>query len=74
MGDTAAVDTTASQPEENRLRDVLGVRHDTGYAVSSLEDTCLVCSKQFLKLCVPLRHHEIFYRGRQASLLGSPIS
>jgi len=42
-----------------------------GHAVGSLEDTDLVCSKDFLKLCDRLRHHDVFYRGRQASLLGS---
>ena len=30
-----------------------------------------MCSKDFLKLCDRLRRHDVFYRGRQASLLGS---
>jgi hypothetical protein len=59
------------QSEKNGLRDVFGVRRASRYAVGSLEDTSLVCSKDFLKLGERLCHHDVFYRGRQASLLGS---
>jgi hypothetical protein len=67
MGDTAAVDIPSDQPEEDRLRDVFSIRHATGYAVSGPKDALLMCSKDFLKLCGYLRHHDIFYRGRQAN-------
>jgi hypothetical protein len=30
--------------------------------------------KDFLKLRARLRHHDVFYRGRQASFLGSPTT
>jgi hypothetical protein len=70
----ARVDNPAGQPEKDRLRDVFRIRHAAGYAVCRLKDTGLVCSKDFLKLWDHLRHHNVFYRGRQAPLLGSSIT
>jgi hypothetical protein len=67
----ARIDTPAGQPEEDGLRDIFRVRDATGYAVSSLKDKGLVRSKNFFKLWHRLHHHDVFYRGRQASLLGS---
>jgi hypothetical protein len=49
-------------------------RHAAGYALSSLQDASVVCSKDFLKLRARLRHPDVFYRGLQASLLGSPTT
>jgi hypothetical protein len=56
------------------MHSLFRVRHAAGYALSSLHDASVVCSKDFLKLRARLRHHDVFYRGRQASLLGSPIT
>jgi hypothetical protein len=58
------------QPEENGLCNVFRVRHAAGDAVGSLEDTGLMFPEDFLKLSESLGHHNVFYRGRQASLLG----